>query len=371
MIALLSRELLRRGHEVTLFAAPGSCSEAEVVELLDAPHPEAIERALYEADHVARAFAHIEREERSGRAYDVVHDHCGFTAFAMADRIGVPLVHTLHGPFTPDTAAFYAHHAAKAKVVAISDAQLREAPANLQVAGVVPNPIDAARWPLIREKAGYLLWVGRMAEEKGPHRAIAAARLAKMPLVLAGPVQPGQEHFFEREVAPHIDGRQVRWEGEVAGATKRRLFARASALLMPIRWQEPFGIVMIEAMVCGTPVIAFPEGAAEELVRPGETGFLVHDEQEMAAACLRAGELDPSRCRTAVVKRYEVRAVAAAYERIYRSCSERSAPRIDARSQLAKRPLFDLAHALSTQSEPRGDLAERQLRPRVETVASA
>jgi glycosyltransferase involved in cell wall biosynthesis len=336
----ITRELVRRGHQVTLFAAPGSRSAAEVVELLERNHPDEIERALYEADHVARAFAAIDRAGRHGRPYDVVHDHCGFTAFAMADRLSTPLVHTLHGPFTPETTAFYAHHAAKAQVVAISRAQLAQAPPGLQVAGVVPNPIEAARWPLVVQKHGYLLWVGRMTVEKGPHRAIAAARRARMPLLLAGPVQPGQERFFEDQVAPHIDGERVRYLGEVGGEHKTRLFSHASALLMPIRWAEPFGMVMLEAMVCGTPVIAFPEGAASELVIQGKTGFLVADEEQMAAAARRVSEIDPRRCRAAVLRRFEVSVVTAADEEVYRrvklDAGEPTALRID-REHTARR----------------------------------
>ena len=322
VVALLARELVRAGHDVTLFAAPGSRSDADVRPLLARAHPGEIERALYEADHVARAFADIDAACQSGQPFDVIHDHCGFTAFAMADRLDTPLVHTLHGPFTPDTAAFYSHHAHKAHVVAISQAQLDSAPPQVRAAGVVPNPIDAEEWPLVRDKDDYLLWVGRMTDEKGPHRAIAAARAARTPLVLAGPVQPGQEAFFEREVAPHIDDWCVRYVGEVAGEHKTRLFARARALLMPIRWPEPFGLVMLEAMVCGTPVIAFPEGSARELVTPGQTGLLVNDEREMAAACQETELIDPVRCRAIAVERFDARCVARAYEEIYRHVSE-------------------------------------------------
>lgn len=318
VVALLANELHRRGHAVTLFAAPGSHSDAEVRTLLDRAHPDEIERSLYEADHVARAFAAIDAAGRAGRPFDVVHDHCGFVTLAMADRLSVPVVHTLHGPFTPATSAFYAHHAGKAQVVAISQTQLDSAPAGLRAAGVVPNPIDARDWPLVEAKGDYLLWVGRMAPVKGPHRAVEAARLAGMPLVLAGPVQPGQEAFFEREVRPHIDGHRVRYAGEIAGERKRRLFANARALLMPIRWPEPFGMVMVEAMVCGTPVIAFAAGAATELVREGVTGLLVEDEADMARACLEVAAIDPVACRESVVERFDVRRVAALYEAIYR-----------------------------------------------------
>ena len=324
VIASLTDELVRHGHNVTLFAAPGSRSAAYVHALLDRGHPDEIERALYEVDHVARAFEAIDRAASDGWPFDVVHDHCGFTAFAMADRLATPLVHTLHGPFTSETAAFYAHHATKAPVVAISRAQLAAAPTGLRVAGVVPNPIVADDWPLVSDKQPYLLWVGRMTPEKGPHCAIRAARLAGMPLVLAGPVQPGQHAFFAREIEPEIDGRQVRYVGEIAGERKRRLFSRARALLMPIRWPEPFGMVMLEAMVCGTPVIAFPEGAARELVIPQETGMLVADECEMARACQRVGAIDPVGCRQSIVRRCDVRMVANLYERVYRQVCAQS-----------------------------------------------
>ena len=137
--------------------------------------------------------------------------------------------------------------------------------------------------------------------------------------MLAGVIQPGQQAFFDREVAPHIDGDRVRFVGEIGGAAKRSLFARARGLLMPIRWDEPFGMVMVEAMACGTPVIAFPEGAARELVVDGRTGFLVEDEQAMADAISRLPSIAARDCRAWVAAHCDVDVVAAAYERTYRS----------------------------------------------------
>jgi glycosyltransferase involved in cell wall biosynthesis len=237
----------------------------------------------------------------------------------MANRIDTPLVHTLHGPFTPETAAFYARHGHKATLVGISRAQLSSAPPGLGPIDSIPNPIDVRAWPLQERKGDYLLWVGRMTPEKGPHRAIAAARAVDVPLVLAGVIQPGQQAFFDREIAPHIDGDRVRFAGEVGGSAKRSLFARARGLLMPIRWNEPFGMVMIEALACGTPVIAFPEGAARELVVDGKTGFLVDDEREMGVAVGRLHRIEARDCRAWVSQHCDVEVVAAAYERLYRS----------------------------------------------------
>jgi glycosyltransferase involved in cell wall biosynthesis len=318
VIDALTEALVRRGHAVTLFCAPGSRSSARVIPLLEVPHPEEIERSLYEADHVARAFELIDGA-RADDCFDLVHDHCGFMALAMADRLRTPIVHTLHGPFTAETAAFYAHHGHKGALVAISRAQLAGAPAGLRPLAVIPNPIAAKDWPLCKKKDDYLLWVGRMTAGKGPHRAIEAARLAGRPLVLAGVVQPGQRAFFEREVAPHVDGKAVRFVGEVTGGRKRSLFSRASALLMPIRWEEPFGMVMIEALAGGTPVIAFDEGAVPEVIVDGKTGFIVADEAGMAAAVPHLADISPADCRTWVVDHCDVDTVAAAYESAYRA----------------------------------------------------
>jgi glycosyltransferase involved in cell wall biosynthesis len=239
----------------------------------------------------------------------------------MASRVGVPVVHTVHVPLIGDTAAFYQRHGHKVDLVAISHSQLEHAPPGIRAAAVVPNPLAVDRWPLRVRKDDYLLWIGRMDPVKGAHRAIDAARIAGRPLVLAGPIQTGQAgqaDYFHEQVEPHVDGRRVRYIGEVAGAAKRQLFARAAALLMPIRWHEPFGMVMIEALATGTPVIAFPEGAAKEIVIDGINGRLVDDETEMAHAIGQAHTIDPRQCRRSVRTRYDLPIVVDGYEAVYR-----------------------------------------------------
>lgn len=318
VVSLLTEELARRGHEIVLYCAPGSRSAATVRPLLRAAHPDQINEAAYEVDHVARALASIDAAKDAGGGFDVVHDHCGWAALAMADRLSTPLVHTLHGPFTRDQFDFFAEHGHKGRLVALSEAQLAQAPVPLRSSAIVPNPIVVEQWPLRREKEDYLLWVGRISPDKGPHRAIEVARIAGRKLVLAGPVQPGQEHFYAAQVEPMLDGVAATYVGEVGGKIKTELFANASALLMPIRWAEPFGMVMIEALACGTPVIAFPEGAAAEIVLPGENGFLVGDEAQMAQAVGELASIDPARCRASVATRFDVEVVASGYERVYR-----------------------------------------------------
>ncbi|MGZ6586962.1 MAG: glycosyltransferase family 4 protein [Solirubrobacteraceae bacterium] len=334
VVALLCDALVAHGHEVELFCAPGSHSSAVLHPLLESAHPEHIERALFEADHVALAFAALDEAERGSRPFDVVHDHCGYTPLAMADRQPVPLVHTVHGPFDQDTSPYYARHGAKGHVVCISRAQARTAPHGTNVDAVVYNPIDVDSWPVGYRKEDYLLFVARMVEEKGPHRAIRVAKETGRPLVLAGPVQPGHERFFAREVEPHIDGQQIRYVGEVGGVRKQQLFADAFAFLMPIRWPEPFGLVMVEALAAGTPVLAFPHGAAPEIIEHGVNGFLVQDEHEMAAMVERAVGIDPMRCRATAAERFAPDQVALGYESVYREAMV-----ADARDGRARRPV--------------------------------
>jgi glycosyltransferase involved in cell wall biosynthesis len=331
VLALLCDALVARGHDVELFCAPGSSSRAKVHPLLEAPHPESIERALFEADHTGRAFAAIDAAAAAGRPFDLVHDHSGFMALAMADRLTTPMAHTVHGPFDDDTKPYYAHHGAKGTLVCISRSQAQMAPAGANVGAVVYNPIDVESWPVGLHKQDYLLWLGRFVPEKGPQRAIEVARASGRPLVLAGTVQPRHERFFATEIEPHIDGELVRFVGEVGGARKQRLFADAFAFLMPIRWPEPFGMVMVESLAAGTPVLAFNHGAAPEIVEHGKTGFLVEDEDEMAAVVDKAAEIDPMDCRRGAA-RFSPDRVAAGYEEVYqRTIDARYETRAEAR----------------------------------------
>jgi glycosyltransferase involved in cell wall biosynthesis len=317
VVALLSDELVARGHEVTLFAAPGSRSRARLRSPLEAPHPRLIGSALYESDHVAGALDEIDTAADRGRPFDVIHDHSGFTALAMARRVRTPIVHTVHGPVTGQMARFYERHGHKAQLVAINRAQFAPAAGGPRPAAVIPNPIAVDDWPLRTEKEGFLLWVGRMDPTKGAHRAIAVARRCGRPLVLAGPVQPGQADYFHAEVEPHVDGGRIAFIGEVGGARRKELFASARAFLMPIRWPEPFGMVMVEALACGTPVLAFPEGAASEIVIDGVNGFHAANEQEMSLDVGRLHTIDARRCRESVAARFDVATVAERYEAVY------------------------------------------------------
>ena len=268
-----------RGHEVTLFAAPGSRSAARVCALLEAAHANEIGASLFESDHVACAWGRIELAAERGLPFDVVHDHSGFTALAMADRVDVPVVHTIHGSLDPRRRRSISATGTRRRWWR-SAARRRTARRWRPDRHVVPNPIAVDRWPLREQKQDYLLWAGRMDPVKGAHRAIEAARLGGSDAGARGAGADWAGAVFPGAVEPHVDGRRVHYVGEVAGVGEAGAVRERGGLLMPVRWREPFGMVMVEALACGTPVIAFPEGAAAEIVIDGENGMLVADEAE-------------------------------------------------------------------------------------------
>ena len=338
VVDLLCEGLVGRGHEVTLFAAPGSRSAARVYPLLEDAHPDQIGSSLYESDHVAGAWEQIDCAP-SGVGFDVLHDHSGFTALAMAVRVAVPVVHTVHGAFDRDTVQFYRRHGHKALLVAFSRTQAGSAPAGVRI-GRWSQPGRRRPLAAAHREAG-LPAVDRAdgpGEGRAPRDRGGAAGGADAGAGRAGAAWAGG--LFREQVEPHLDGRRVRYVGEVAGVVKQELYANAAALLMPVRWREPFGMVMVEALACGTPVIAFPEGAAAEIVIDGENGMLVADEAEMACAVARLDLIDPRRCRASVAERYAPARTAASYERVYRQAIEARRRRGDpspARRQLAGR----------------------------------
>jgi glycosyltransferase involved in cell wall biosynthesis len=212
----------------------------------------------------------------------------------------VPIITTAHGPFTPELSEQYgAMAAAGVSVVAISHSQRSSAP-EVPVAAVIHHGIDTGTIPIGRGEGGYVVFLGRMHPDKGAHRAIAAARAAGWRILLAAKMWEADERrYFTERVEPLL-GSDAVYIGEVGGRRKLELLGGAHALLNPIRWLEPFGLVMIEALACGTPVLAFAEGAAPEIVEHGRSGFLCNDEEDMASAIGLVADLDRDQCRARV-----------------------------------------------------------------------
>ena len=312
VVALLADGLSDRGHEVTLFAAPGSGTKARLVSpLAEAPPPEAIGDPWYEASHVVSVYEHCEE-------FDVLHDHTGPVGVSVGALSDCPTVHTLHGPFTRQAHMLYSRVARDHWFVAISESQRSMAPENLRWGGVVYNGIPMDRYPFRQEKEDFLFFLGRADEEKAPDLAIEAARRAGRRLVLCATTKNERERAYWASKVEPLLGDDVEVHGECPHEQKADLLSRAAALAFPIQWAEPFGLVMTEAMACGTPVVAWRNGSVPEVVADSETGFIVESVEEMAAAVGRVGELDPHVLRARMEERFSAEAMVTGYERAYR-----------------------------------------------------
>ena len=311
VVAQLADGLTDRGHQVTLFAPPGSETEAVLVPPLDeVPPEELIGDPWYEAAHAVSAY------ERA-HEFDLLHDHTGPVGASIGAMKDAPTVHTLHGPFTDQTSMLYRRIARRHWFVAISESQKSMAPQNLRWAGVVYNGIPTDRYPFREDKDDFLFFLGRADEEKAPHLAIEAARLAGRRLVMCVTTKNERERSYWAANVEPILGDDVEVHGECTHDQKADLLARAAALVFPIQWAEPFGLVMTEAKACGTPVVAWRNGSVPEVVADGETGFIVGSVEEMAAAIDRVGDLDPHAMRARVKERFSAEAMVAGYERAY------------------------------------------------------
>lgn len=303
----LSNELARRGHDITLFAHPASPTEARLVSF----------DGVYEiASAEQREVAHSSLALDYASEFDIIHNHCIFPGAALIRKTPTPTLTTLH--YLRPILKTFAHE----PYVAVSHAQARSLP-NLNVVGVAHNGVDLRRLPFVAEKSDYLLFIGRIDPKKGPHLAIDVARRLGRRLVVAAP-HPSRDNrlYFENEVKPRLGG-PIEYVGHVTGDEKARLIGGAHCVLMPQAWEEPFGLVAVEAMACGTPVIAFARGALPEIVRDGTTGFVVARVDEMVAAVDRAGSIDPRKCRQVVEEHFTASAMADAYLGIYHRLLDR------------------------------------------------
>jgi glycosyltransferase involved in cell wall biosynthesis len=317
VVHLLTEELVARGHDVTLFATGDSKTSADLKYVYDVGQASLMHQALPYAMHDGMAFDHIIEEAKAGRPYDVIHDHTAWLALAFAKLLPTPIVHTLHGAAVEQERDFFRRVKDNATFVAISSYQTTSF-TEIVISSVVPNAVDVANYPYQPRKEDFVLSLGRVARDKAQGLAIEAAKKAGIPIVLAGKVDPGDDAaYFEEAVLPHVDGKSVIFEGEVDDQRKHELFANAKAFMFPIQWEEPFGLVMIEAMACGTPVIACPRGAVPEVLTDGVTGFLVDTVDDMVEALTRLDKISPEACRSDVERRFSPQVMADNYIRVY------------------------------------------------------
>jgi glycosyltransferase involved in cell wall biosynthesis len=323
VVSLLTEELVRRGHDVTLVASGDSRTRARLI----APFPRRLRPLLDELPahdvetmdwlYTARAL-----QEAAGD-YDIVHNHHGELPMLFSARVTAPLLTTLHGKPAPVFEQILGYY--QGYFNCISAAHARQYPVE-GCLGVVHHGIDVDTFPFSPQKDGYLLFLSRISEEKGPLEAIEVARRLGLKLVLAGKVSHLDRPFFERQIRPLVDGDQIVFVGEADARMKRELYAAARCVLMPLKWEEPFGLVMVEAMACGTPVIAFRRGSAPELIISGRTGFVVDTLEEMVEAVRQLGEIRPEDCRQHVEHRFSVERMTDRYLALYDQILQLGAP---------------------------------------------
>jgi glycosyltransferase involved in cell wall biosynthesis len=315
VVSLLADGLADRGHDVTLFATGDSSTRARLEFAFEtAPGPPHINSIWHDTVHTLRAF-------RDPGRFDLYHVHSAWSALAAGVVAGVPVVVTLHGSFSPGMRRLFREVSDGARFVAISEAQRASMP-ELPYAGVVYNGIDLERYPVCVEKEDFLLFLGRAAPEKGLRRAILAARSAGLPLKATVKVAHHDEFEYWRNQIEPLLGDDVEVLHEVPHGAKVELLQRARALLFPIDWEEPFGLVMAEAMACGTPVVATPRGSVPEVVVDGETGFIVPVDEYPETAAQRVGDLwsiEPKACRERVERLFSQEAMVRGYERAYQT----------------------------------------------------
>lgn len=306
----LARGLLAAGHEVLLFATGDSSCEVPTRWVLERAAGTVATGAATELNHVVHAY-----EEILDWGADVVHDHT-LVGPVYAQQFGIPVVTTNHGPFDGELAALYRAIGDRVPIIAISQHHAASG-GGIPVAAAIHHGVDVDAFPLGDGAGGYALFLGRMSPDKGVHLAARVARTAGMPLRIAAKMrEPAEYAYFNENVGPLL-GDDVEYVGEVGGADKLDLLAGAVCLLNPIAWPEPFGMVMIEALACGTPVVATPLGSVPELVRDGITGFVRTGELELADAVARVAALDRGRCRKDAAERFSTERMVADHVALY------------------------------------------------------
>ena len=324
VVSYLVEEQVRRGHDVTLFASGDSRTAASLV----SPLPRAIRLSDGVADPLAPHIVELSQVFDRAEEFDLIHCHVDYLAFPFSRLVSTPTLHTLHGRLDLPHLRTLLAHFDDVPLASISDAQRRPVEdLSLAWAGTVHHGLPIEEYPIGRGEGGYLAFLGRISPEKRPDLAIRAARRAGMPLRIAAKVDAADRTYFAQEIEPLLSDPLVDFIGEIGDAEKPKFLGDAAALLFPIDWPEPFGLVVIEALACGTPVIARACGSVPELIVPGRTGFIADTVEELALAASSLDRIDRAACRREAEMRFSVERMADGYEAVYE--------RLEADAQLA------------------------------------
>jgi glycosyltransferase involved in cell wall biosynthesis len=312
VVSALTEEFVARGHDVTLFASGDSQTRARLVPCAD----QSLRLDGRARDHVAFTMMELAEVFRRAADFDIIHSHVDYFAFPFARQCPTPVVTTVHGRLDlPEIARVYRYFSGQ-HLVSISDSQRQPLP-DVGWVRTVYNGIDFTRFTLRRQPGSYLAFLGRISPEKRPDRAIEVARALDMPLKIAAKVDDADRDYFEHAIRPRLAHPLIEFVGEVDDRDKDEFLGNAYAYLFPIDWPEPFGLTMVEAMACGTPVIAMRCGSVPEVVAHGVSGFICDQMRDFIDAVPRAGTLDRAICRAYAQARFSAAAMADGYEAVY------------------------------------------------------
>jgi glycosyltransferase involved in cell wall biosynthesis len=311
VISWLCDELVRRGHKVWLFASGDSKTKAKLVPIW----PSSLWSANLRTPHAVFALLYRKLLKMQNE-FDIIHDHCEWYTCPFSEFLKPPIVTTLHHPITEEALVLYRKYP-NINFVAISKHQKKQAP-GVNIVRVIYHGIPLERYPFSEKPKDYVLWLSRIGPDKGTGEAIDIAKLAGEKLIIAGPIFPQYADYFEFRIKPLIDGKKIKFVGAADFKKKIELFCGAKAFLFPVKRPEPFGLVVIEAMACGTPVVAFKQGSMPELIKDGVTGFLVNSIEEAVLALKDIHKIKREDCRKWVQENFGLRRMVNRYEKLYK-----------------------------------------------------
>lgn len=332
VVYLLTEELVRRGHEVTLFAAKGTETSAKLVPCCPTALRKMEEEIIKDKTHctvMSYELSMLQTVFQNASEFDVIHNHVGFQMLPFAGFVQTPMVTTLHNALDPLPVKELFLKNRNLNYISISNYQQKLWP-ELNYAATIYHGIDLSRFqPAYRhDDKDYLAFLGRLSPEKGPQHAIQAALTLNMPLILAGKIDRVDRTFYDRELAHLVDGKRIKYIGEVDHAQKVELLRNAAATLCPVQWPEPFGLVMIESMACGTPVFALRDGSVPEVVDSGLTGYVANTVEELIDALRDYRNYDREKIRQTAERRFSAQRMVDDHLKLYATLIEQAAEKI-------------------------------------------